>query len=267
MPGFSSQLLADYRSIGIEPPVWAYPLPPSIPFVGHEYGRWGGIMVYASAENLSHYERGAKAEPDFLKDERRFNRHRAALACDPGNSSFRRVHMAPFDNGSLLVATLYLIWLRFGDEVADPIELLESIAAANFCKFSISVGNDGSNRDYAGGPQVLASLPYVLADLRVLRPSVVIMPGKMLRRLGVREQLSDAAPNAEFIPIPQFNQRVVNVHLKKHTLRAAELQKELQETVLADWIGRLKGYTPGYPYRFLAEMDDVLSHQAQATDL
>lgn len=59
----SSQLLAEYRSIGIEPPSWAYPLPPSIPFIGKKYGRWGGILVYASAENLSHYERGKERSP------------------------------------------------------------------------------------------------------------------------------------------------------------------------------------------------------------
>lgn len=202
-----------------------------------------------------------------MNDERQFNRHRAAFEADAEASFFKNVHMAPFDNGSLLVATHYFIRKRFGDEVADPVELLESVAAANFCKFSISVGSNGSNRDYAGGSQMLASLPHVLADLRVLRPSVVILPGKMLRQSGVRERLADAALNAEFIPVPQFNQQVVNTHLKKHSTRAAELQAELAGTALADWIGRLKGYTPGYPYRFLVEMNEVIQAPATASGI
>ena len=89
------KLLAAYARIGLDPPSWAYPLPPSIPFIGRNYGRWGGLLVYASAENLSHYRRKPESIPGFIKDDRKLNRHRASYEEDPGAFS-PRVHMAPF---------------------------------------------------------------------------------------------------------------------------------------------------------------------------
>src|SRR5688572_21345146 len=94
VPTFDADLLARYRALGLSPPPWAYPLPPSIPFIGKNYGSWGGFLVYASAENLSHYERHPHTLPAFLHDHRALDRHRAALDNGEGDF-FPVVHMAP----------------------------------------------------------------------------------------------------------------------------------------------------------------------------
>jgi len=256
VPDLAADLLARYRSLGLDPPPWAYPLPPSIPFVGKDYGRWGGILVYASAENLSRYVRDPKRRPTFLQDERVLNRHRTALEEYPVRF-FPQVHMAPFSDGSLLVATWYYVWRRFGDPPSEPRALIESIAAANFCKFSLDEAN---NRDYAGHPRKLAiSVPYVEADLRILRPATVILPRSIWKHREIQEAVRAAAPKACVVPLPQFNPRVVNIHLAKHEERAQTLAESLRATVLAAWVPRLKGYRNGRPYRFLVEMEDALA--------
>ncbi len=165
--------------------------------------------------------------------------------------------MAPFNDGSLLVATWYFIWRVHGDAPDDPRDLLESIAAANFCKFSLGGTN---NRDYAGDPRKLAiSVPYVEADLRILQPATVILPRSIWKHREIQEAVRAAAPRVRVVPLPQFNPRVVNLHLAKHDERARKLEAALRGTVLAAWVERLKGYRNGRPYRFLVEMEDALA--------
>lgn len=89
---------------------------------------------------------------------------------DKSQSFFPFVHMAPLNNGSLLVALLYLIEKRFGEQVNDPRELLESVAAANLYMFAISAGSKGKNHNYAGRREkVAASIPFFQADPRCVR--------------------------------------------------------------------------------------------------
>lgn len=252
----TSKLLSTYRDIGHEPPSWAYQLPPSIPFVGNEYGKWNGILVYASAENLSHYERTPSTIPEYIHDDRVLNRHRAAFECNTNGGFFDEVHMEPFQNGSLLVACSYFIWKQFGETIEHPTELLESIAAANFCKFSIS---GKVNKDYAGDfKKQMESLPYVLADLESLKPGHVLIPKKFLTNATVKTELQRIAPNTKFWGLPQFNATVINTHLKKHAERSKVIRDKMKGTSLATWIDHLEGYGEGFPYRFLVEIDDVL---------
>src|ERR1044071_3802784 len=186
-----ASLLAEYARVGLGSPRWAYPLPPSIPFIGERYGKWGGLLVYASAENLSHYRRKPGSKPDFVQDSRVLNRHRAAYEADHG-AFFPRVHMAPFEDGSLLVAAWYYIRRRESEAPGDPRELLESMAAANFCKFSI---DDQTNQDYVDNREKLAvSVPYVRADLEVLRPQAVILPRSIWQQNHVQHALGPLIP-------------------------------------------------------------------------
>lgn len=252
-----SELLARYRELGHEPPDWAFPLAPTIPFVGANYGRWGGILVYASAENLSHYERDPETVPPFLKDERRFNRHRAACNAPSGSAFFPDVHMAPFSNGSLLVAIAFVALRKFSLEFQLPGGLLESIAAANLCKFSIRVGECGKNVDYLGRSRMITSIPYIRADLAIIRPGLVLVPQTALRNTAVAEVF--ALAGCEILPIYQFNAGVVNRVLRKHDVAAKKLKTELEGTPLAHWIDKLTGYSPGFAYRYLVELDIALT--------
>ncbi|QDU80498.1 hypothetical protein Pla110_22280 [Polystyrenella longa] len=250
-------LLEAYAEVGTDPPDWAYPSHASIPFIGKNYGRWNGVIVYASAENLAQYEREPETLPDYFNDDRILNRHRTAFECDSNRNFFRHVHMAPFDNGSLIVAASYFIWRQHGEMIDEPVDLLESIAVANFCKYSIS---GKVNKDYAGDTIKLThSIPYVMADVGQLQPSVVLMPNSILKKKAVRDSVREAFPHTSFVGIPQFNSTVVNTHLKKHADRAAQLEVELEGTSLARWIDNLTGYASGYPYRYLVEIDEVLA--------
>lgn len=251
-----AELLKKYRELGHAPPAWAYPLAPTIPFVGTNYGRWGGILVYASAENLSNYERSPETVPPFLQDERRFNRHRGALEAQSCQAFFPNVHMAPFNNGSLLVAIAYVAWRRFNAEFEVPSDLLESIAAANLCKFSIRVGESGKNRDYLGQPRMSNSIPYLQADLATLRPKLVLVPHAALRDITIAEVFGHGS--CEILPIYQFNAGVVNRVLRKHDNAAKQLQSSLAGTHLARWVDKLTGYSPGYAYRYLFQLEIAL---------
>jgi len=75
----SHQLLGAYRAAGLQPPACPDPLPPSVPSTGSGYGRWGGLLVHASAENPSRCVRDPAARPEFLNGDRVYNRHRAAF--------------------------------------------------------------------------------------------------------------------------------------------------------------------------------------------
>lgn len=176
-------LIRRYQELGDTPPDWAYPLVPTIPLIGKNYQARTGILVYASAENLAHYEQQPDTVPYYLKDERVWNRHRAALESEPRDGFFPHVHMGPFDNGSLIVATAYYLWKKRQLTFQQPLDLLECIAAANFCKFAIA---GVVNKDHAGDPdKVSVSLPYVLADLEALAPSVCFLPKRILNQQSV----------------------------------------------------------------------------------
>jgi len=254
MPHHERSLLDEYSRIGLSPPSWAYPLEPSIPFIGRNYDKCGRVLVYASAENLSHYRRKPDSMPAFLRDDRRLNRHRAAYEVDPGGF-FPSVHMAPFEDGSLLVAAWFYLRRCRGEAPDDPRELLESIAAANFCKFSIE---NPTNVDYAEDrKKQTASLPYVKADLKELQPECVILPRSIWKVPSVAKDLRSLLKR-EPLALPQFNPRVVHMHLQKHEARAKELESSLGGTPLPFWIARMKGYKTGSPYRFLAEIEEVI---------
>ncbi len=254
MPDRATDLLARYCSIGLDPPPWAYPLPPSIPFVGRDYGRWGGLLVYASAENLAYYVRRPDTRPAFLQDDCVHDRHRASFEQNQ-DGFFPNVHLA-LNDGGLLVASWYYVWCRHGEVPDNPKDLLESIAAANFCKFSIA---DDKNRDYAGDRTKLAvSLPHVRADLSVLKPRVVILPRTIWRDGDVRDAFREIIPDAEVLPLPQFNPRVVHIYLKEHAAAADQMQRELEGASVSLWIAQMRGYAQGAPYRFLVEMDRVM---------
>jgi hypothetical protein len=143
-----------------------------------------------------------------------------------------------------------------GEEVCDPADLLESIAAANFCKFSAA---GDVNTDYAGNSQMVApSIPYVREDLRHLRPRVIQLPKTIYRHRAVSEMIEALAPGAIVCPLYQFNPGVVQRNLKHLAERAEHLRHELEGTHLATWISKLRGYGRNSPYRYFIHMDEEL---------
>jgi hypothetical protein len=265
------RLIARYDALEGSPPDWGYGLPgktpktplgATIPFIGRRYFDSAlRIVVYASAENLAHYERAPATVPAFLADRRFRDRHRAAhdeaQAAQP-EAFWPTLHIGPVENGSLLCAALFL-GQKLGaiQDTDGPRGLLDTLAAGNVGKYSLS---GPKNRDYAGSLRLLKpSLPLLVADLEVLRPDVVLFPRAAYRLADVRALLASACPRARIVPLPQFNATVVNVHLAGRRVRALELERELAGTALADWMGRLRGYAPGHAYRYLAELEACLA--------
>jgi hypothetical protein len=252
-------LIGRYQTLVEAPPEWAYRLSPSIPFVGEEYFNSSRkLAVYASAENLSHYERGKTPIPDYHHDERVWNRHRAARDSSD-NRFFPFVHIAPVEKGGLLVAALFVTQL-LGEEpdTASPSELLESLVVANVGKFSIRTGGK-ANRDYASNMTYLQdSLPLFETDLECLMPDILVIPKTIFRHSQVQRIVRRAAPNVMVIPVPQFIPQVLNMHLQPREGRAVCLRQELRGSKIEAWIGSLKGVKREYVYRYLAELERII---------
>lgn len=248
-------LLDRYQKIGLQPPTWSCDYRPSIPFIGTHY-KPGGILVYASAENLSGYERNPEYIPAFMKDGRVLNRHRAAHGT--GGDFFSNIHIQPFNDGKLIIAIQHYLMKHHHPKVMyrNPKVLLEHIAAANFSKFSIrSIGN----RDFAGDmTKLAASMAYVSADLKTLSPAIIIMPRSIWKHQATSALIRQAAPDASVIALPQFTPQVANIHLKHHAVAATRLQASLRGSVIEKWIKKVPGYRAGYFYRFLVELDEAM---------
>ncbi len=254
----AARLLEQYHGIGLTPPDWSWRYPPSIPFVGANY-REGGVLVYGSAENLSHYVRNPRKVPPFMKDERVRDRHWAAYSRRSNDSRFFPcIHLQPASDGDLLVLAQYFL-SKYGSPTVtytDPRELLNRLAVANFSKFSIRGTTD---RNIAGQVTKLRpSLPFVSADLAVLKPIVIIMPRSNWKLSAVSQAVRSAAPQARIIALPQCTPSVVNIHLKRHANRAESLRLSLQRSPIAEWIERIPDYGKRYFYRFLVELDEEM---------
>lgn len=253
----AESLMKRYREQFKRFPSWAYPLWPSIPFVGDAYEESNPkIALYASAENLTHYEIGEEL-PDFCQGDRAWDRHRGAFEAG-WDKFFPQLHIAPVENGSLLCAALYLLQEHLGSELPEtPRDLVDRLAIANVAKFSIRT-DGGPNVDYAGSRRHMkASLDYFRTDLDVLKPDLLILPKSIWRQPEVTEIVESAASRPVVVPVPQFNATVVNVHLARHGDRALALEERLRETQVGRWTDQLRGYRTGYPYRYYAEIDDV----------
>jgi hypothetical protein len=232
------------------------PFPPSIPFIGKNYNKAPKkIALYASAENLAHYERRPETIPEFLCDERAWNRHREANL-EGWDKFFPRLHIGPIENGSLLCAAQFIcnsLDLHFPK---DPSLFLENLVVGNVGKFSIA-GNQ--NKDHAGSINILKlSLPYFQIDLEILKPEILILPKTIYAHKMVKNLISEVLPEVIVIPAYQFNARVVNTHLKRNSDLGAQLANKWKGTILDEWTNHLIGYAKGSPYWYYAELKKEL---------
>jgi hypothetical protein len=207
-------------------PGWAYPILPSIPFIGERYNEnTTKCLVYASAENLTYidveHEKGNVCDIERIGD-RQFNRHRELLK---GTDPFPNIHLEPMNNGSLAITSRYILALLGYDSSFSekPKEFIEEICIGNFGKFSIkpdqkiNKGKSASNQDYASKFKYLkCSLDYVLADIEFLQPDILIIPKTIWNFAGVHKPvLSLLKKKTRVVKIYQTNRRVIGSHISK----------------------------------------------------
>ena len=259
----AQRLVAQYKSLCSGIPAWAYQLEPSIPFIGSEYTTSRPrIAVFASAENLTKYECNPASRPAYVRDNRRWNRHRACAtdhASGEDAGFFRQVHIAPVEDGGLMCAAL-LIAERSTKQPPhkDPRAFIETLAVANVCKYSIATRTRGKNIDYAGKADLVAeSLPYFRADLRALRPDILFLPKTIYQQPPVRAVVDEELPSVLVLAVPQFVGAVVNCHLSHHDTRAQQMLRERRGTSLDTWVSNVSGYRKENVYRYLVEVEDT----------
>ena len=189
-------------------PKWAWPFKPSIPLVGKNYKPGKGLLIYASAENLSWFNK--TTVPERFRSEDAWNRYRVVYEQNGRDSEdfFSDIGIRPMNDGGLFAAGLFVANKYRLQKRAKPRSFLETIAVANWCKFSI---RSGTNRDYIRDVKKLtASLPFVVGELAVLQPAVVLIPKPMWIHPILQAAMRGALPKSEFLPVPQFNANVGN---------------------------------------------------------
>ncbi len=190
-------------------PDWAAPLVAPIPFVGDHYAEDPDaprLLVYASAENLITSKRLAAPwfdDASLARDRHRFTWTRGWSDVAPGT----RIGVAPYEDGPLLEAADRLWrWERDAGRAARPVPeqpaaLTEHVAVANFSKFALSP--ERANDDVDDEARLRDSLPYVQADLDLLRPSVVLLAKTLSAALTAEVAQFAARRGALLVVMPQ----------------------------------------------------------------
>ncbi|TXI81303.1 MAG: hypothetical protein E6Q44_04755 [Flavobacteriales bacterium] len=217
-------LLESYRQHFSEAPSWAFPVAPPIPFVGRSYPEnGGGVLLYASAENLGYtWDDANPTRVGWeLHSSERVNkwpwlgncwsqmlRGRIMLESVGGTS----VHIGPINDGTQLKVARHIVQcLRplSGFAEASARDFLEQIAVSNPGKYSIF---SRTNMDYARDVGKFKEMvPYILADLNALRPEVLIIPGTIyntLQRTTLKDRLAEVP---KVVLISQVQPRPIRV--------------------------------------------------------
>lgn len=239
---FEEQLTEQYRrryeKRRPDTTIWHETKPP-IPFVGDQFGKdvRAKVLVYASAENLKWYDEDQRRKLTYWRNRKEYTDWKRNSEREEGRGRsnwFPHVHMAPVSDGTLLTAARYLMEVfgktNFSEE---PGKFIQQIAVGNYGKFSLK---GGRNRDYASKPELLAvSDPYVIEDMGILQPDVVIIP-RSIHLNAFKRVLEQASHKPKHIGvIYQTNTGVINRHidrqlnkagLKKVTVRNAHWSQE-----------------------------------------
>ena len=246
----ASQLLQRYQKFHGQfgTPDWAFQVEPPTPLVGEGYSVGNGLLVYGSAENLTHdIASSAKS---------RWERHRLEFNSWKSESQrgFPEMHCQPITDGGLLMAAAFVLTLA-GKAVPEHSHVfLEKIAAGNFGKFSIAAKN---NIDYAGRVRKLeSSLPYVFEDITILKPAILMLPLTTYRVMHSR--LEQLLRNTRVIAAYQCQPQVLNVHLgKKYDHRASVIREKYSQTTWGSWIEDVAPRVKSGMWRYLAHIEDV----------
>lgn len=238
-------------------PAWAWPVKPSVPLVGKNYKPGKSLLIYASAENLSRLN--AASVPERFRTDCAWNRYRVQYEQNgrySRNKFFPDVGIQPVTNGGLLAAGLFVAEKCGLPTRKTPRSFLETVAVSNWCKFSVKAA---SNRDYiADTKKLTASLPFVVGELVLLRPALVLIPKLVWRHPILQAAMWGASPKTRFRPVPQFNASVVNCHLEKYERVARRLQRHFRDTALGDWMGELEHFNHNNAWRYVAMLEKLL---------
>jgi hypothetical protein len=134
----ADRLIDRFKATFTELPSWACPFKPSVPLVGRSYKPGRGLLVYASAENLSRLN--VKKPSSYFNEPHVWNRYR--VQCDAGvrdshDRFFPDVGIQPATDGGLFAAALFVSEQLGLPTAVKPRTFLERIAVSNWCKFSI----------------------------------------------------------------------------------------------------------------------------------
>jgi hypothetical protein len=232
-----------------------------IPFVGKSYSQQNPkILLYASAENLTEYN-------GYLDDDQyALNRHRNffKMSVSNPNTFFPNVHIQPINDGALALVALY-VYMQFQPiGQITPVEFLERISLANYCKYTIQAENTSGrfrNQDYANNSEYLRqSHDYLKADLEVLKPDYIIIPKSIY--WADKEFIDQVKGSAKIIPVYQMNARNINLRIKKYPKTPVEkLSPELRSWYEAVHCNGITGKTKENFLSVFAYLDDVLQNQ------
>ena len=125
----------------------------------------------------------------------------------------------------------------------NPFDLVESISLANFGKFSIKTKRE--NEDYASDYKYLKySLPYIEADLSILKPQIIIMPVKIYEKREIQNIINKVLPSVTVIPIYQINARNIN-SIRNPIIRKYKKKEKSEISDFYDWQRHLSNRITG----------------------
>jgi len=243
-------LIQRFKNTFTGTPKWAWPFNPPIPLIGKNYRPSKGLLIYASAENLSWLN--DTTTPERFRTEEAWNRYRVVYEQNGRDSDdfFPDVGIQPVTDGGLFAAGLFVAEKYGLPQRAKPRSFIETIAVTNWCKFSIK---SGTNRDYIRNvKKLIASVPFVVGELALLQPAVVLIPKPVWAHPILQAAMRGASPRTRFLPVPQFNATVVNAHLRKYDRAGRRLKKQLKNTPLAHWMENLRRINRDNSWRFVA---------------
>lgn len=216
------ELLETYKNILKEEeiPDWSYECVPAIPFVGNNFDRCKKrVLVYGSAENLRYLNDHKSREKicnNYLRNRENYD--------DKG--FFTKIHIQPINDGSLLTASRYILSkLGYDNDYSDnPKEYLEEISSSNFSKFSIN--NPKRNMDPVKKKYLKDSLLYIIADIKVLKPDIIILPHTIYKFQFIKKVLEEYVSNVKIIKIYQTNIQVINLLKIQNNYKNYKFTKE-----------------------------------------
>ena len=169
---------------------------------------------------------------------------------------FPYVGIQPVNDGGLLAAGLFTA-IKYGlQQKTEPRPFLEMIAVTNWNKFSIR--SPDKNEDIRDIKKLTASLAFVVAELMVLQPAVVLISRTVWRHLKLQAAMKAASPQSKFLDVPQFNATVVNCHLGSYEETAKQLIKEWEGTSLARWMNNLCPRIKKNGWLYITKLDEEI---------